>query len=75
VVGGGDRDGRGMEGRDGDFFIDLLVRIPFVIEMIWWTDLAPWEFEFSFPGSLVSTFLYPTPYTLLPNPLSLNTNS
>ena len=22
-----------------------------------WTGLAPWEFEFPFPGSLISTFL------------------
>ena len=39
-----------------EFFIDnLLVRIHFIIEMIWWTGLAPWEFEFPFPGSLIST--------------------
>ena len=25
--------------------------------MIGWTGLAPWEFEFHFPGSLTSTFL------------------
>ena len=25
--------------------------------MVWWTGLAPWEFEFPFPGSLISTFL------------------
>ena len=25
--------------------------------MIRWTGLAPWEFEFPFPGSLTSTFL------------------
>jgi hypothetical protein len=24
--------------------------------MVWWTGLAPWEFEFPFPGSLISTF-------------------
>ena len=24
---------------------NLLVRIHFIIEMIWWTGLAPWEFE------------------------------
>jgi hypothetical protein len=42
----------------GDFFIgNLLVRIHFIIVMIWWTDLAPWDFEFPFPGSLTSTFL------------------
>jgi len=40
------------------FFIDnLLVRIHFIIVMIRWTGLAPWEFEFPFPGSLTSTFL------------------
>jgi len=28
-----------------EFFIDnLLVRVHFIIEMIWWTGLAPWEF-------------------------------
>ena len=41
-----------------EFFIDnLLVRIHFIIEMIWWTGLAPWKFEFPFPGSLMFTFL------------------
>ena len=35
----------------------LAGRIHFIIEMIWWTGLAPWEFEFPFPGSLISTFL------------------
>ena len=41
-----------------EFFIDnLLVRIHFIIEMVWWTGLAPWEFEFPFPGSHISTFL------------------
>ena len=41
-----------------EFFIDnLLVRIHFIIVMIGWTGLAPWEFEFPFPGSLTSTFL------------------
>jgi len=25
--------------------------------MIRWTGLAPWGFEFPFPGSLISTFL------------------
>jgi hypothetical protein len=33
-----------------ELFIDnLLVRIHFIIEMIWWTSLAPSEFEFPFP--------------------------
>ena len=27
-----------------EFFIDnLLVRIHFIVEMLWWTGLAPWE--------------------------------
>jgi len=43
-------------GREKEFFIDnLLVRIHFIIVMIRWTGLAPWEFEF--PGSRISTFL------------------
>ena len=41
-----------------DFFIDnLLVRLHFIIEVIWCTGLAPWEFEFPFPCSFTSTFL------------------
>ena len=41
-----------------EFLIDnLLVRIHCIIVIIRWTGLAPWEFEFSFPGSLTSTFL------------------
>jgi len=41
-----------------EFFIDnLLARIHFIIVMIRWTGLSPWEFEFPFPGSLTSTFL------------------
>ena len=43
-----------------EFFIDnLLVRIHFIIVMIRWNGLAPWESEFPFPGSLTSTFLVP----------------
>ena len=39
-----------------EFFIDtFLVRIYLIIEMIWWTGLAPWEFDF-FLGSLISSF-------------------
>ena len=30
----------------------VLVRVHFIIVMIRWTGLAPWEFEFPFPGSL-----------------------
>ena len=37
-----------------EFFIDnLLVRVH---RCFWCTGLAPWEFEFPFPGSLISTF-------------------
>jgi len=41
---------------------NLLVRIHFIIEMIWWTGLAPWEFEFPFPGSHTSTFQHSHQY-------------
>ena len=38
------------------FFIDnLLVRLLFIIEMIWWTGLASCEFGFPFPDSHIST--------------------
>ena len=48
-----------------EFFTDnLLVRVHFIIVMIRWTGLAPWEFEFPFPGSLTSTFLMNPRYTL-----------
>jgi len=44
--------------RERERLIDnLLVRIHLIIVMIRWTGLAPWEFEFPFPGSLTSTFL------------------
>ena len=34
-----------------------MVRIHFIIDLIWWTGLAPYEYEFLFPGSLISIFL------------------
>ena len=41
-----------------EFLIDdLLVRIHFIIEKMKWTGLAPWEFEFPFPDSIISSFL------------------
>ena len=44
--------------REREFFIDnLLARNHFIIDMIRWTGLAQWEFEFPFPGSRTSTFL------------------
>ena len=47
------------QSQEREFFIDnLLVRIHFIIVMIRWTGLAPWEFELPFPGSLTSTFLH-----------------
>ena len=41
-----------------EMFIDnLLVRIHFIIVVMRWTGPAPWELEFTFPGSLAFTFL------------------
>ena len=51
-------DVRAGRARHDPFFVDnLLVRTYSLIVMIRWTGLAPWEFEFPFPGSLTSTFL------------------
>jgi len=51
---------RSSDVSEREFFIDnLLVRVHLIIEMIRWTGLAPWEFEFPFSGSLISTFLRP----------------
>ena len=65
--------------REREFFIDnLLVRIHLIIVMIRWTGLAPWEFEFPFPGSLTSTFLGSSTFcksqsqTLTPQPPTVN---
>ena len=62
--------------RRREFFIIIdnqLVQIQLFIEMIWWTGLAPWKFEFPFLGSLISTFLVPTakfdPRRKLPTPM------
>jgi len=38
---------------------NLLVRIHFIIVMIRWTGLTPWDFEFPFPGSTYA--IYPAP--------------
>jgi len=52
-----------------EFFIDnLLVRIYFIIEVIWWTGLASWEFESPFSGSFTSTFLAKPEHTRNPKP-------
>ena len=45
--------------REGSLLISYWIRIHLIIVMIWWTGLAPWEIEFPFPGSLISTFLDP----------------
>ena len=46
--------------REREFFIDnLQVGFHFIIAMIRWTGLAPWEVKFPFPGSRPSTFLTP----------------
>ena len=45
-------------GGEREFAIDnLLVRNQYIIVMMRWTGLAPWESVFPFPGSLTSTFL------------------
>jgi len=46
---------RFLEHRERCFIDNLLVRIHFIIAMIRWTGLAPWEVEFPFPGSLTLT--------------------
>ena len=38
------------------FIVNLLVRVHFIIVMMRWTGLAPWQFEFLFPGSLTVAF-------------------
>jgi len=51
VPGGPGGDGGGTRGWQGEFFIDnLLVQFHLIIEMIWWTGLAPWEFELYVAG-------------------------
>ena len=53
--------------RERKFCIEnLLVRVHFIIEMIRWTGLAPWEFEFPLPGSLISTFRTPNQSLITP---------
>ena len=68
-----------------DFFTDnLLVQVHFIILIIWWTGLAPWELEFPFPHSShqpsalnphsppSGTTLNPHPSTLSLEPSTLN---
>ena len=51
--GGGTVELWGERRRERQLFIDnLLVRIHFIIIMIRWTGLAPWEFEFFFQVAL-----------------------
>jgi len=59
-------ENRPPKNAEREFFIDnLLVRIHYTIVMIRWTGLAPWAFEFPFPGSLTSTFLRTRKYVRL----------
>ena len=45
-----------LPAQEREFLIDNLpVRVHLIIVVIRWTGLAPWEFEFPFPGSLTST--------------------
>ena len=54
----GQPEGFGMGMEEREFFVDIrLFRIHLIIVMMRWTGLAPWEFEFSLPGSLTCTFL------------------
>ena len=58
-----------------EFVIDnLLVRIHFLIEMIWWIGLAPWEFEVPLPGNFKFTFLEPPAKFTDPSNLERLTN-
>ena len=50
---------RGPCERRESFVDNLLVRIHSTVEIKWWTGLAPWEFGFSFSGSLAYTFQVP----------------
>ena len=45
-----------VEGGESSLLTSLLVH--FIIEMIRWAGLAPCEFEFPFPASLIPTFLW-----------------
>ena len=64
---GGDEERLGWHSAKREFFMsNLMVRIHFSIVMIRWTGLAPWEFEFHFPGSLRSTFLEFSKYSSCP---------
>ena len=57
--------------REREFFIEnLLVRIH---RCFWWTGFAPWEFEFPFPGSLVSRVTKTFRYLLRRNPPHVST--
>jgi len=57
-VGRASRGGSAGGGPRACLVIDnLLVRIHSTIVMIRWTGLAPWGFEWPFPGNLTSTFL------------------
>ena len=41
----------------------FLSELHLIIEIIWWTGLAPWEYELSLPGSLIPTFQTQVPLT------------
>ena len=61
--------------KERESFIDnLLVRVRYIIVVIPWTGLAPWEFGFPFPGSVTSTFLDTWETLLLPLHLQLYHN-
>ena len=56
----GHLEGYTRKSRQREFFVDnLLVRIHFIIVIIRWTGLAPWEFEFHFQAALHLPLLKP----------------
>ena len=49
---GGLVSGAALAASESEIFVcNLPVRVHFIIVMIRWTGLAPWVFEFPFPGS------------------------
>ena len=59
--------------REREFFIDsLLVRIHYIIVMVRWTGLAPWEFEFPFPSEQATKTNALRTFTGKPRPDSQN---
>ena len=52
--------------RERALFDNLLVRIHLIVEMIWWTGLAPWEFELEHKITINTGAVFAPP---LPRPM------